>query len=73
MSKGTYSNMRDHYLRDLAFNPDYQPAQIQPMDDQTLRNAFTLQPGITPEVGFFYFDSLRSKLMTNSLFRWTHS
>jgi hypothetical protein len=37
-------------MRDLAFYPDYQPVEILPFDDQTLRDSFTLQPGITDNV-----------------------
>jgi hypothetical protein len=37
-------------MRDLAFHPDFQPVDILPFDEHTLRDGFTLQPGRTEDV-----------------------
>ena len=40
---------KDHFIRDLVLNPDYQqPPRLVPLDDQSLREAFTLKPGQIP-------------------------
>lgn len=39
---------KDHHLRDLALNPDVQPAHIVHFEPETLREAFTLVPGQIP-------------------------
>ena len=47
---GNYSSAKDDYMQSLVGHPDYQPVEIYPFDEQTLRDSFTLQPGIIDNV-----------------------